>query len=106
MAQTVHGSSGGSGRRRTPWTPSAPKRRKKKKGIEKISEIVQKDRRLSILMILEMVNMDKETVRQILHDRLNLRKVCAVSFLEVSEFHQLPHRANTPQYANVVCLSL
>jgi hypothetical protein len=28
-------------------------------------------------MIAEIVNMDKETVRQILHDRLNFRKVCA-----------------------------
>jgi hypothetical protein len=27
-------------------------------------------------MIAEMVNMDKETVRQILRDQLNVRKVC------------------------------
>jgi ABC-type xylose transport system substrate-binding protein len=28
-------------------------------------------------MIADMVNMDKEMARQILHDRLNMRKVCA-----------------------------
>jgi hypothetical protein len=28
-------------------------------------------------MIAEMVNMDKEKVRQILHEQLNMRKVCA-----------------------------
>jgi hypothetical protein len=36
--------------------------------LENISEIVQKDRHLSIVMIAEMVNMDKEMVRQILQD--------------------------------------
>ncbi|KAL4126402.1 hypothetical protein QTP88_010624 [Uroleucon formosanum] len=45
--------------------------------ISKINEIVRKDRRLSIRMIAEMVNIDKETVRQILHDELNMTKVCA-----------------------------
>jgi hypothetical protein len=50
---------------------------KTKENVEKISEIVQKDRCLSIQMMGEMVNMDKETVRQILHDQLNMRKVCA-----------------------------
>jgi hypothetical protein len=28
-------------------------------------------------MIFEMVNMDKQMVRQILHDQLNMMKVCA-----------------------------
>jgi ABC-type xylose transport system substrate-binding protein len=28
-------------------------------------------------MIAEIVSMDKEMVRQILHDKLNMRKVCA-----------------------------
>jgi ABC-type xylose transport system substrate-binding protein len=27
-------------------------------------------------MIAEMVNMDKQTIRQILHDQMNMRKVC------------------------------
>jgi hypothetical protein len=39
------------------------------------SEIVRKDRRLSIQIIAENINME-ETVRQIVYDRLNIRKVC------------------------------
>jgi len=45
--------------------------------VQKINEIVRKDRRLSIRMIVDMVNINKETVRQILHDELNMTKVCA-----------------------------
>jgi hypothetical protein len=50
---------------------------KTEENVQKISEIVRKDRLLSIRMVAEMVNMDKETVRQIQHDQLNMRKVCA-----------------------------
>ncbi len=32
---------------------------------------------MSIWMIVETVNSDKETVRKILHDKLNMKKVCA-----------------------------
>ena len=42
----------------------------------KISEIVCKDRHMSIWMIAETVNADKETARRILHDKLNMKKVC------------------------------
>ncbi|KAJ8943718.1 hypothetical protein NQ318_012485 [Aromia moschata] len=35
------------------------------------------DRRMSIRMIAETVNADKETVRKNLHDKLNMKKVCA-----------------------------
>jgi histone-lysine N-methyltransferase SETMAR len=45
--------------------------------VQKVEEIVRNDRRLSIRMIAEMVHIDKETVRQILHDNLNMTKVCA-----------------------------
>jgi hypothetical protein len=41
---------------------------------KKMCEIVCKDRRLSIRMVAEMVNMGKETVRQILHDQLDMMK--------------------------------
>jgi hypothetical protein len=57
--------------------PGCPSTSKTEENVEKISEIVWKDQRLSIRMIAEMVNMDKEMVRQILHDQLNMRKVCA-----------------------------
>jgi hypothetical protein len=57
--------------------PGRPSTSKTKENIEKISETVWKDRRLSTQMIAEMVNMNKEMVRQILHNQLNMRKVCA-----------------------------
>lgn len=40
--------------------------------VKRIEQIVQNDRRLSIRMIAEMVSIDKETVRQILHEDLNM----------------------------------
>ncbi len=43
----------------------------------KINEIVCGDRRMSIWMIAETVNANKETVRKILHAELNMKKVCA-----------------------------
>lgn len=45
--------------------------------VSKINDIVRKNRQLSNRMIAEMVNIDKETVRQILHNQLNMTKVCA-----------------------------
>lgn len=45
--------------------------------IARISEMVREDRRLSIRMIGERLGIDKETVRKILHDDLNMSKVCA-----------------------------
>lgn len=45
--------------------------------IARISEMVRKDRRLSVRMIAKRLNIDKETVRRLLHDDLNMSKVCA-----------------------------
>ncbi|GFV75799.1 jerky protein homolog-like [Trichonephila clavipes] len=45
--------------------------------VTKINQIVRADRRMSIRMIVEAVNADKETVREILHEELHMTKVCA-----------------------------
>ena len=45
--------------------------------ITKINQIVRADRRMSIRMIAEAVNADKETVRKILHEEFHMTKVCA-----------------------------
>ena len=42
-----------------------------------VTRIVQGDRRLSIRAISELTNINKESVRQILHDELSMKKVCA-----------------------------
>jgi hypothetical protein len=57
--------------------PGRPSTSKTEENVQKICETVSKDRRLSIRMMAEMVNMDKETSRQILHNQLNMRTVCA-----------------------------
>ncbi len=42
----------------------------------KINETVRRDHCMNIWMIAETVNADKETVRKILHDESNMKKVC------------------------------
>lgn len=57
--------------------PGRPTTSSTDENIEKIGKLVRSDRRLSIRAIAETVGIDKECVRQILHENLNMRKVCA-----------------------------
>ncbi|UYV60393.1 hypothetical protein LAZ67_1001028 [Cordylochernes scorpioides] len=45
--------------------------------IEKIGKLIHEDRRLSIRVLAERTGMGKESVRQILHEKFNMHKVCA-----------------------------
>ena len=45
--------------------------------IEKARDVIRKDRRLDVQAIAEEVNLDRESVRRILREELNMRKVCA-----------------------------
>ena len=45
--------------------------------IKKIRQIVRENRRLTVRNIAEQVNIDRETVRKILTEDLDMRKVCA-----------------------------
>ena len=45
--------------------------------IEKVGEIVGQNRRLSIWAVAEWINIDKETVRQILLNNFNMKKMCS-----------------------------
>ena len=45
--------------------------------IAKIRQIVRENRRLTVRSIAEQVNIDRETVRKILTEDLDIRKVCA-----------------------------
>jgi orotate phosphoribosyltransferase-like protein len=45
--------------------------------VDKVRTLVRNDRRLSIRMIVEELNVDRETVRQILTENLKMKKVCA-----------------------------
>jgi len=45
--------------------------------IVNVRQIVRENRRLSVRSIAEQVNIDKKTVRKILTEDLDMRKVCA-----------------------------
>ena len=45
--------------------------------IAKIHQIVRENRRLTVRSVAEQVNIDRETVRRILTEDLDMRKVCA-----------------------------
>ena len=45
--------------------------------IEKVRDVIRKDRRLGVRAIAEEVNLDRESVRRILKEELNMRKVSA-----------------------------
>ena len=44
--------------------------------IEKVRDVIRKDRRLGVRAVAEEVNLDRESVRRILRERLSTRKVC------------------------------
>jgi len=56
--------------------PGHPSTTKMDANIEKVGEIVRQNHRLSIQAVAELINGDKETVRQILHNNFNTKKVC------------------------------
>ena len=57
--------------------PSRPSTLKTVAIIEKVGEIVRQNRRLSIREVAELISIDKETVRQLLHNNFNMKKVCS-----------------------------
>jgi len=48
-----------------------------KENIAKIRQIVRKNLRMTVRSLAEQVNIDRETVRKILTEDLDMRKVCA-----------------------------
>jgi hypothetical protein len=75
--------------------PGRPSTLKPEENVEKICEFVRKFRRLSIRMIAEMVNMNKETLRQIFLDKLNMRNACAKSVPKDLTQEQKDNRKNS-----------
>ncbi|KAJ8955003.1 hypothetical protein NQ318_000435 [Aromia moschata] len=57
--------------------PGRPSTSKTDENIEKIGKSISEYRRLSIRGLVEITGIDKECVGQILHERFNMRKVCA-----------------------------
>ncbi|KAJ8953226.1 hypothetical protein NQ318_015804 [Aromia moschata] len=63
-------------RPKTIHAPDGPQRQKRKK-TQKIDKLTREDRRLSIRGLAEITGIDKECIRQILHESFKLCKVCA-----------------------------
>jgi histone-lysine N-methyltransferase SETMAR len=57
--------------------PGRPVTMKTDENVDKVRTLVRNDRRLSFRMLAEELNVDKETVRQILTENLKMIKVCA-----------------------------
>lgn len=57
--------------------PGRPSTSRNSDNVEKVKELVQSDRRLTIRMIADQLTLDKETVRLILVNDLGMRKICA-----------------------------
>ncbi|GFY13863.1 putative mariner transposase [Trichonephila clavipes] len=74
--------------------PGRPSTSKTDENVEKVASLIRSDRRLSIRAIAETVNIDKECVRQILHDNLNMQKVCAKMVPKILTFEQQATRKN------------
>jgi len=54
-----------------------PKTRRTEENIPKVRQIVHENHWLTVRSIAEQVNIDRETVREILTEDLDMRKVCA-----------------------------
>ena len=54
-----------------------PETSRPEENIATIRQIVRENRRLTVRSVAEQVNIDKETVRKILTEDLDMRKVCA-----------------------------
>ncbi|GFV86352.1 protein GVQW3 [Trichonephila clavipes] len=74
--------------------PGRPSTSKTDENVEKVASLIRPDRRLSIRAIAETINIDKECVRQILHDNLNMQKVCAKMVPKILTFEQQATRKN------------
>jgi len=57
--------------------PGRPSTSKTDANIEKVGEIVRQNRHLTIRAVAELINIEKETVRQNLHNNFNMKIGCS-----------------------------
>jgi len=91
-----------------------PARSRSEENIVKVRQIVRENRRLTVRSTAEQVNIDRETVRKILTEDLDMRKVCAKmvpkelteeqnkqEFLATKQITVLEHPAYSPDLAPI-----
>lgn len=74
-----------------------PCRSRSADNVDRVRALIRRDRRLTIRALQDELNVDKETVRQILHDELGMRKLCAKLIPRVLTAEQKQHRVATCQ---------
>jgi plasmid maintenance system antidote protein VapI len=57
--------------------PGQPKTQRSCENVERVRQLVRSNRRLSVRMMAEELNLNRETVRKILTDDLGMRKISA-----------------------------
>ena len=57
--------------------PGRPRTAVTDDNIEKVRDVIRKDRRLGVRAVAEEVNLDRESVRRILREEMNMKKFCA-----------------------------
>ena len=65
--------------------------------IVRVNELVRSDRRLTVRMMAETLNVNRESVRSILVEDLGMRKLCAKMVPKVLSADQKEHRVNVCQ---------
>ena len=65
------------GRENVKDDPGQPKTQRTDANVDRVRTLVRSDRRLSVRVITEELNMNKETVRQIVKEDLGMRKISA-----------------------------
>ncbi|KAJ8951691.1 hypothetical protein NQ318_012233 [Aromia moschata] len=81
-------------RPKTIRAPDGHQRQKTDENIEKIGKSIREDRHLSMRGFKEITGIDKECVRQMLHESFSMRKVCAKIVLKQKKQRQKESRMN------------
>ncbi|KAJ8937085.1 hypothetical protein NQ318_017675 [Aromia moschata] len=84
--------------------PGRPSTSKTDDNIEKIGKLIREDRRRSMRGLAEITGIDKEYVRQILHESFNVRKVCAKLVPKLLTPEQKESRVNCADILNNITL--
>ncbi|KAJ8949172.1 hypothetical protein NQ318_021663 [Aromia moschata] len=74
--------------------PGWPSTSKTDEKIENIGKLIRENRRLNIRGLVEITGIDKECIRQILHESFNMRKVCTIMVLKLLTAERKESRMN------------
>jgi len=74
--------------------PGRPSTSKTNANIEKVAKFFRQNRRLSIRAVAEKINIDKEALRQILHNNFDTKKMCSNMVLRLLTLAQKEIRMN------------